>query len=296
MVGTLDAVSRLIVNADDFGLTSGVNRAVMELHEAGLLTSTSLMARAGATEEAIEMAVAHPSLGVGCHVVLVDGRPALPPREIPSLVDARTGEFRATLGGFLARLFTGRIRAAEIEAEAGAQMALLKGRGVRLTHIDTHKHTHIFPTVLRAVLRAGRRAGIGAVRHPFEPEWAVRASTGAPLKRTAEIAALRRLAPRWRAILQHEGFATTDGTIAMASTGSLDAATLRSLLRQMPEGTWELVTHPGYNDDDLARVRTRLRGSREQERRALTAIGESREIELISFGAIGGANPGQDCA
>lgn len=296
MVGTLDAVSRLIVNADDFGLTSGVNRAVMELHEAGLLTSTSLMARAGATEEAIEMAVAHPSLGVGCHVVLVDGRPALPPREIPSLVDARTGEFRATLGGFLARLFTGRIRAAEIEAEAGAQMALLKSRGVRLTHIDTHKHTHIFPTVLRAVLRAGRRAGIGAVRHPFEPEWAVRASTGAPLKRTAEIAALRRLAPQCRAILQHEGFATTDGTIAMASTGSLDAATLRSLLRQMPEGTWELVTHPGYNDDDLARVRTRLRGSREQERRALTAIGESREIELISFGAIGGANPGQDCA
>jgi predicted glycoside hydrolase/deacetylase ChbG (UPF0249 family) len=144
------------VNADDFGLTSGVNRAIVELHGAGVVTSTTLMARAGATEEAIELARATPSLGVGCHVVLVDGRPVLPPEQIPSLIDGRTGQFLPTLSGFLLRLFAGRIRSEEIEAEVSAQIAFLQRSGVRLTHVDAHKHTHIFPAVLRPVVRAAR--------------------------------------------------------------------------------------------------------------------------------------------
>ncbi len=277
---------RLIVNADDFGLTPGVNRAIIELHTAGLVTSTSLMARAGATDEAIELARATPSLGVGCHVVLVDGEPILPPEKIPSLVNARTGHFPSSLTTFLLRLFTGRIRAEEIEAEAAAQIVHLLQRGVRLTHIDTHKHAHIFSAVLGPVLRAARAAGIRAVRHPFEPQWAVRAAIGAPLARVLQIAALRPLAPRSSQVVYQEGLATTDGTIAMAGTGTLDAATLRSLLAQLPPGTWELVTHPGYNDADLARVHTRLRASRDVERVALAAIREVPGIELISFAGL----------
>ena len=282
---------RLIVNADDFGLTSGVNRAIVELHAAGLVTSTSLMARAGATDQAIELARATPSLGIGCHVVLVDGEPILPPEKIPSLVDARTGHFPNSLTTFLLRLFTGRIRANEIEAEAAAQISLLQRRGVRLTHIDTHKHAHMFSSVLRPVLRAARAAGIRALRHPFEPEWAVRAAIGAPLARMVQIAALRPLAPRSRRIIAQEGFTTTDGTIAVAGTGTLDAATLRSLLGQLPPGTWELVTHPGYNDADLARVHTRLRASRDVERVALAAIPEIPGIELISFAGLENSAP-----
>ncbi len=162
---------RLIVNADDFGLTAGVNRAVLELHREGGLTSTTLMARSAAADQAIEFSRAAPSLGVGCHVVLVDGEPALPAAEIPTLIDRKTGSLRYSLTGFLMRLFSGRIRISEIEAEAAAQIALLKNRGLRLTHIDTHKHTHMFPPVLRAVLRAARAAGIRAVRNPFEPSW-----------------------------------------------------------------------------------------------------------------------------
>jgi predicted glycoside hydrolase/deacetylase ChbG (UPF0249 family) len=177
----------------------------------------------------------------------------------------------------------GRIRTAEIEAETGAQIAHLQRRGVRLTHIDTHKHAHIFPAVLRPVLRAARAAGIRAVRHPFEPEWAVRSALGAPLARVVQVAALSPLAPRSRQILMQEGFASSDGTIAVAGTGSLDAPTLRSLLRQLPAGTWELVTHPGYNDTDLARVRTRLRASRDHERVALATIREFPGIKMISF-------------
>ena len=186
---------RLIVNADDFGLTSGVNRAIIELHAAGLVTSTSLMARAGATGEAIELARATPSLGVGCHVVLVDGEPVLPPEKIPSLVDTGPAlpEFAHGISAAAFHRPHPRERNRGRSRRANRSFA---ARGVRLTHIDTHKHAHIFSSVLRPVLRAARAAGIRAVRHPFEPEWAVRAAIGAPLARVAQIAALRPLAPR----------------------------------------------------------------------------------------------------
>ena len=284
-------MARLIVNADDFGLTSGVNRAILELHASGVLTSTSLMARAAAIDEAIRIARATPSLGVGCHIVLVDGDPALPPHQIPTLIEPRTGRFPDSLTVFLLRLFTGRIRTAEIETEVTAQIALLQRGGLRLTHIDTHKHTHMFPSVLRPVLRAARVRGIRAIRNPFEPAWAIHATQGAALARVAEVSVLRWLEPACRRNIAEEGFATTDGTIAVAGTGILNAATLRSLLQKLPPGTWELVTHPGYNDGDLANIQTRLRASRDIERHALQAIKEFPTIQLASFAHLQRQNP-----
>jgi hopanoid biosynthesis associated protein HpnK len=279
-------VKRLIVNADDFGLTAGVNRSVAELHAAGVLTSSTLMAREGATEEAIALARATPCLGVGCHVVLVDGTPVLPEKDVPTLIDGRTGRFFNSLPVFLARLYTGRTRASEIEAEAAAQIASLKNRGLRLTHVDTHKHTHMFPAVLKPVLRAAGAAGIRAIRNPFEPAWAVRATAGAQWARYAEVNVLRRLHSTCRRMIREAGFATTDGTIAVVGTGILNAATARSLLASLPEGTWELVTHPGYHDADLDKVRTRLRASRDIEREALKVIREFPELALISYATL----------
>jgi len=284
-------VSRLIVNADDFGLTAGVNRAIFELHAGGVLTSTTLMARAAATQDAIALARSSPSLGVGCHVVLADGEPVLPPSEIPSLIDRRTGQFLPTLGAFLLRLFSGAIRFSHIEMEAAAQMAFLQSAGLELDHFDSHKHLHMFPAVLSPVLRAARAAGIHAVRNPFEPEWAVRATGGASWPRRAQVRALRGLAPYFRRRVAEQGFATTDGTIAVVGTGALNASTIRSLLAYIPAGTWELVTHPGYNDADLAHVRTRLRAAREVERDALGAIREFPFIKLVSFADLRGPSP-----
>ena len=280
-------MGRLILSADDFGLTSGVNRAVAELHRAGVLTSATLMARGAATEEAIAIARSMPTLGVGCHVVLVDGEPVLPAQELPMLVDQCTGLFQPTSGAFVQRLFTGRIRSAEIEAETAAQIALLQSRGVALTHIDTHKHVHIFPAVLRPVLRAARAAGIRFVRNPFEPVWSRRATPHAPWLRRAEVSLLRLLEPAFRRIVAEEGFTTTDGALGVLATGTLDAATLAALLSNLPVGTWELVTHPGYNDADLAQAHTRLLASRETERLALSAIDVNNEMELISFSRLG---------
>ena len=279
-------MSRLIINADDFGLTAGVNRAILELHQSGVLTSTTLMARAAATDEAIALARATPSLGVGCHVVLMDGEPALSPRELPVLADVHTGRLQPTLGAFLQRLLSGRIRSTVIEAEAAAQIASLQSSGVRLTHIDTHKHTHMFPAVLRPVLRAAKAAGIHAVRNPFEPAWSVHATPGAPWVRRMEVNLLRQMQRAFQRIVAEEGFVTTDGAVGVLATGTLDAATVTSLFAAMPEGTFELVSHPGYNDAALAQAHTRLLASREIERQALAAIRSQGGLDLISFAAL----------
>ena len=249
-----------------------------------MLTSASLMARGAATDEAIEIARATPTLGVGCHVVLVDGEPVLSPSEIPTFVNRSTGCFHSSLTSFLMRLFTGRIRSAEIEAEAAAQIALLQARGLHLTHIDTHKHAHMFPAVLRPVLRAARAAGIRAVRNPFEPAWAMRATAGASWARCAQVSVLRRLQPACRQIIAEEGFATTDGTIAVVGTGILNAATLRFLLKATScraPGNWSRI--PATTMPISQKVRTRLRASRDIERDALRIVKEYPAIELVSY-------------
>ena len=280
-------VPRLIVNADDFGLTPGVNRAILELHAAEVLTSATLMARAGATEEAVNMALAMPSLGVGCHVVLVDGTPVSDRSRASSLISSATQKFFPTLGAFLKRLFTARIRSADIEAETSAQIALLQSFGLHLTHIDTHKHTHMFPGILRPVLRAARAAGIRAVRNPFEPLWSVNATADAPEMRRAQVILLRRLEPTFRRIVREEGFETTDGSVGVLATGTINLAAVHALINAMPEGTFELVSHPGYRDEQLARANTRLLESREIERNALMAIRDYRGIDLISLAGLG---------
>ena len=274
---------RLIVNADDFGIAPGVNRAILELHAAEVLTSATLMAQASATEEAVNMALAMPSLSVGCHIVLVDGSPVSDSRNIPSLIDRGRGVFHPTLGAFLKRLYTLRIRAAEIEAEAAAQIALLQSYGLRLTHIDTHKHLHMFPSIFRPVLRAAKAAGISAVRNPFEPVWSLNATADAPEMRRAEVIFLRRFESNFRRIVAEEGFATTDGAVGVLATGTVNIATVNALVNGMPEGTFEFVTHPGYRDEQLAQVNTRLLESREIERNALMALKEYGGLSLISF-------------
>jgi len=121
------------------------------------------------------------------------------------------------------------------------------------------------------------------VRNPFEPEWAVRATPRASFARTGEVIVLRRIGPFFRRIIARANVNTTEGTIAVAGTGRFNEATVRALLGDLPEGTWELVTHPGYNDADLEKIRTRLHASRDTERKALAAVREFPSIDLISF-------------
>jgi chitin disaccharide deacetylase len=278
-------VKQLIINADDFGLTPGVNRAIIEMHEASLLTSATLMASSAAFDEAASAAKLHPGLGVGCHVVLVDGAPVLPPDQVPTLIERSRGEFRPTLGAFARDLQLGRIREAEIEAEAQAQIHRLQLQGIAVTHVDTHKHTHMFPGVLRPLVRAALGRKVTAIRNPFEPSWSLAATPNAPLVRRLEVRLLRIFQKYFLDCVRQAGLATTDGAIGVLSTGTLDSRTIHSLLRAIPEGVWELVCHPGYQDENLLRIRTRLQKSRDIERMALLeAVTAHSEIERIHFG------------
>lgn len=244
------------------------------------------MAQSAATEEAAEMATAMPTLGVGCHVVLVDGTPVSEPTAIPSLIDRNTGAFHSSIAEFAKRLLTFRIRRTEVETEAAAQIAQLQSYGLRLTHVDTHKHLHMFPSILRSVLRAAKAAGIHAIRNPFEPIWSLNATTDAPELRRAEIIMLRRFEPKFRRIVAEEGFVTTEGAIGVLATGTVNIAAVNALINAMPEGTFEFVSHPGYRDEQLAKSNTRLLESREIERNALMAIKDYGGMELISFAGL----------
>lgn len=264
---------RLIINADDFGQTPGINRSVGELHQARALTSATLMATSSFFDEAVAVAKANPSLEVGCHVVLTDGVSALPASKIPSLADAH-GEFRASLGRFAADLHLGRIRAAEIEAEAAAQIRRIQNAGVRVSHVDTHKHTHMFPRVLRPLLRAAQACGVPAIRNPFEPGWALRATPNPGKLRRIAVVALDSQRRIFLRLVRDAGLATTSGTLGVLATGTLDVATtLDCLLAALPktqaDAVWELVSHPGYPDSHLEKIPTKLRASRGLEHTAL---------------------------
>ena len=281
---------RLIVNADDFGFTSGVNRAIAEAHSRGVVTSSTLMANGAAFEEAVRLAKTLPKLSVGCHVVLIDGHPVLEAQQLPSLTDG--SDFRDGLMTFAARAIAGRMDADQVAAEAGAQIRKIQAAGIAVSHIDTHKHTHLFPKVLRPLLQAATVCGVRAVRNPFGPRLPLRSShlLSRPglWRRHAELRVLGGFAGKFRDAVDREGFATPNGTLGIVVTGVLDETLFHAIARSIPQGTWEFVCHPGYNDPDLQRAETRLRESRETELRVLT-LPAAREvlshegIELISY-------------
>ena len=285
---------RLIVNADDFGFTAGVNRAIVEAHTHGIVTSTTLMANGPAFDDAVGLAKTVPRLSVGCHIVLIDGRPVLDAPRLPSITAKSSGEarFRDGLKSFAARALAGRLDPEEIEAEATAQIRKIQSAGIAVTHVDSHKHTHLFPAVLRPLLRAGRACGVRALRNPFGPRQPMRSgdllARPSLWTRYAEVRVLRSLSGKFGRAAKKEGFVTPDGTLGVVVTGALDETLFRGIAAIIPEGTWEFVCHPGYNDEDLRSAKTRLRESREKELRVLT-LPEAREmvsnqgISLISY-------------
>jgi hopanoid biosynthesis associated protein HpnK len=283
-------VKRLIINADDFGLTAGVNRAIREAHMDGILTSATLMANGVAFTNAVSLARSLPQLSIGCHVVLVDGSPVLAVDQIPSLVGGQQcSSFRQNLSKFAVLSISNRLNGDEIEAEVTAQIRKLQSAGIAVTHVDTHKHTQIFPNVLRPLLRSAKACGVRAVRNAFEPvRISLLAERPSLWRRISQVKFLRSLSRTFRKTVREAGMFSPDGTLSIAATGVLDRKLFRLLLENLPEGTWEFVSHPGYHDADLQTVRTRLKESRAQELELLTSP-EAREIvskngiELISY-------------
>lgn len=288
---------RLIVNADDFGLTAGVNRAILEAHTDGVVSSATLMANGSAFENAVALAVPARKLSVGCHVVLVDGMPVAEPASVATLLagnhaPSTASRFYSKISGFAARAILRRFDRDQLVSEIVAQIRKIQAAGIQVTHLDTHKHTHIFPTILSSLVRAARTCGIPAIRNPVVPVAALRARQMATRpglwKRYGQVRVLHSFAPLFRQKMNRAGLATPDGVIGVVETGSFDRSLLRRMLSNLPSGTYELVTHPGYNDADLGEIATRLRASREVERRLLVseelrAFLREEGIEVIGY-------------
>jgi chitin disaccharide deacetylase len=234
---------RLIVTADDFGLAVPVNEAVELGHLNGILTSASLMVTAAAAADAVERARRLPRLGVGLHLVLVNGRPALPPEQIPDLVgpDGRflDNAFRAGVRIYL----SARVRA-QAEAEIRAQLAAFRDTGLRLDHVDGHRHFHLHPTVQRILVRLAPEFGIAAVRvpqEPFLPIW--RASREQPVQRSFACFLLRGRTSAMKRRLGRAGIRFNDAILGLADSGRMRPERVRRLLSNLPDGTTELYVH-----------------------------------------------------
>lgn len=289
MVGYTGRVRRLIVNADDFGLTAGVNRAVLEAHREGILTSTSVMAGGAAFVEAVELARPQVRLAVGCHVVLLDGKAV---SGAPNTLSMNGQDLRRSLLGFAIAVKRGQVAAEDIGQEARAQIRRVQKAGLSPSHVDTHKHAHMLPQVARPLLRAARECGVPAVRNPYEPlravPWPVVKRRPRLWLRLLRVLRMSAYASGFRRMAEEAGLRTTDGTLGIVVTGSLDLEALNAVIVAMPEGTWELVCHPGYHDKELDAAGTWLRQSRARELELLKRA-EAREclkaagVELISY-------------
>jgi chitin disaccharide deacetylase len=284
-------MKRLILNADDFGLTRGVNEGILRAHRDGVLTSTTLMATGAAFDDAVERAKENPRLGVGCHLVLVGGRALAPREEIPSLADAE-GRLPDSLAAFAARVSSGMVRVAEMEREMRAQIEKIRAAGIEPSHLDTHKHTHAHPRVMEALGRVAQECGIARVRKPVEDlqdSWETsRGDGGGISKQLMAAAAVRAIAPRFAGIARKYALRWPDHFLGLAMTGHLGAEALRRVIEMLGEGETEIMLHPGINDAELKTTGTRLLRERETELAGLLDPGvrsaiEERGVRLISF-------------
>jgi predicted glycoside hydrolase/deacetylase ChbG (UPF0249 family) len=259
-------LKRLIINADDFGFTRDVNAGIIHAHREGVLTATTLMANGDAFDDAVRLAYENPALDVGCHLVLVQGTSLLDGRALPKTP--------------LALLKTLAVAGFNVEAELRAQIEKIRDTGLRISHLDSHKHTHVVPSVFRTVVRLAREFNVPYVRLPLD-------HTTRFAGAACQVAG--RYYRRW-------GIASnvrmTDHFLGFRLTGCLTEDRFAVALRQLRHGTTEFMCHPGFLTHELRGAATRLKEARVRELEALTsprirALMAAESIHLATFGSPG---------
>ena len=228
-------MKRLVVTADDFGLCPEVNAAVRRAHREGVLTCASLMVGAETAAEAAAIA-RDDNLAVGLHLVLVDGRPVLPPARVPDLVDAR-GRFRSGPAALGFRLAASRRVREQVAAECAAQVGAFLETGLAIDHVNAHHHLHVHPYVLGVVLALARRHRIPAVRVPWQPGVP-------PAAQAVAAAAMAPWAARARSRLREAGIATNDALFGLHETGAMTEAAWLAVVPRVRPGLTEVYCHP----------------------------------------------------
>jgi chitin disaccharide deacetylase len=284
-------MKRLIVNADDFGLTRGVNRGIVRCHREGIVTSATIMANGDAFDDAAELTRANPSLGVGVHIVLTGGRAVASREKLGRLADS-SGNLPATLSKLFGKVGASLIRRPDVQTEMRAQIERVLSAGIPPTHLDTHKHAHCNVWILESLLQVAAEYRISKIRMPFENLHGAFRRGGANGLRVATRRAIVLLShlsyPAFRYQTRKNHIQTPDQFFGFVATGQLKRDAILQIIQDLPEGTSELVSHPGICDDDLRSKPTRLLDQREEELAALTdpfVIRETaaREVHLISY-------------
>lgn len=235
---------RLIVNADDFGASSSINRAVIQAHQQGILTTASLMVNGAAADEAVALAKENPRLGVGLHLSLAFGTSALPASEIPDLVDAQGNFSNDPVAAGCKYFFNARCRE-QIAREAAAQFEKFKATGLVMDHLNGHLHFHLHPTVFAEIAKWPVRH----VRLTREPFWLnARIASGRWFYRASHALIFRALSARARSVLERKNVRFTDHVFGLLQNGLVDERYMRELLPRLPAGDSELYSHPSLDE------------------------------------------------
>ena len=290
-------VKNLIVNADDLGWTEGVNRGILEAFQGGIVTSGSLLANGVAFAEAVMAAKSAPGLGVGVHLNLSDGAPVADPETVVSLLND-DGHFAGGPENLLLKRVRRRLVLDEVEEEWDTQIQKVRDAGIRPTHLDGHKHVHMLPGLFEIALRLAKKHGIDAIRVSLEDSGlrgalfaGAKQRPGNLIKQGVQARGLKLLARNARTQAASAGIATADYFCGISHTGELTREGLERLLMNLPEGTTELMCHPGYADKALQKSPTRLQASRQEELEILTDtrvrnLVASQGIRLIDYGYV----------
>lgn len=238
---------RIIANADDFGRHKRINEAVEKAVETGILRSATVMPTGAAFEDAIEVAKRHPELGLGVHLTMVNAKPLLDPKEIPSLVTEK-GEFVDNYMLFIKNFFQGKINLEELKKELSAQLNKVAATGVKLTHIDSHQHMHTLPSVIDIALSLAKEKGIDKVRIPKTPFFT--GFSGNPIQLIGR-AGLYTMAALSQNKAKGQNFKYPDHFAGIVAGEAVSPEQMLGIIQNLKAGTTEIMVHPGTNNSIL---------------------------------------------
>ncbi|MCQ2359218.1 MAG: ChbG/HpnK family deacetylase [Phascolarctobacterium sp.] len=279
----------LIINADDFGLHEQINKGIIKGHTEGIITSTSIMPTAPAFEEAVELAKANPDLGIGIHLTLCTCVPSCLPKNKVSTLLGSDGNFLPSYVNFAKRYYTGGVKSSELEAELRAQFEKALSCGLNITHVDSHQHTHMLPGINALVIKLCKEYNVERVRVPKE-DYFFTGGYKVGLGRKIGRAGLSFCADMARPLVKKAGLTTTDHFFGMLAGCNLNTELVGNIIKALPEGTSELMTHPGLSQAILSQAlpwdlhwENELEASLSKENRRLLEV---NHVTLTNFGRL----------
>ncbi len=273
---------RLIVHADDYGISESVNNGICLAHRDGILTSTSIMASGAAFEHGVEMLQQHSSLDVGVHLTLIEEQPLLSKGRIPSLV-GEDGLFFSHATTFVKKYLTGRIQLSQVRSELDRQICKVLDAGIEVSHLDSHQHLHALPGIRSTVVDLAREYGIPAVRLPSESVQRYMFRGSGSLSRLMQLFVLKAFC----ATGSWDGLDTPDFFAGFYFGGRVTSENLRTILENLPDtGICELMCHPGLADEKNRYAHWGYRQPEELEALLETEIAQllsDKGVTLVSF-------------